>query len=74
MEVYTPEANRPGYQPEAWHWSYAPLSVAYLNALNGATPEEKRAVFEGFEGAFVADSVDILGRYVNGVSAEAAGH
>ena len=40
----------------------------------GATPEEKRAVFEGFEGAFVADSVDILGRYVNGVSAEAAGH
>ena len=74
VEVYTPEANRPGYQPEAWHWSYAPLSVAYLNALNGATPEEKRAVFEGFEGAFVADSVDILGRYVNGVSAEAAGH
>ena len=74
VEVYTPEADRPGYQPEAWHWSYAPLSVAFLNALNEASPEENRAVFKGFEGAFVADSVDILGRYVNGVSAEAAGH
>ena len=73
VEVYTPEANRPGYQPEAWHWSYAPLSVPFLQALNEASIEEKRTVFEGFDGAFLADSVDILGRYVNGVSDEAAG-
>ena len=73
VEVYTPDAERPGYQPEAWHWSYAPLSVPFLKALNAASPEEKRAVFEGFEGASLADSVDILGRYVNGVSDEAAG-
>jgi len=73
VEVYTPESDRPGYQPEAWHWSYAPLSVPFLQALNEASIEEKRAVFEGFEGAFLADSVDILGRYVNGVSDEAAG-
>ena len=73
VEVYTPDAKRPGYQPEAWHWSYAPLSVPFLMALNAASPEEKRAVFEGFEGASLADSVDILGRYVNGVSDEAAG-
>ena len=73
VEVYTPEANRPGYQPEAWHWSYAPLSVPFLKALNRASIEEKHAVFEGFDGAFLADSVDILGRYVNGVSDEAAG-
>ena len=73
VEVYTPNADRSGYQPEAWHWSYAPLSVPFLQALNAASPEEKRAVFEGFEGASLADSVDILGRYVNGVSDEAAG-
>ena len=73
VEVYTPDADRLGYQPEAWHWSYAPLSVPFLQALNAAPPKEKRAVFEGFEGASLADSVDILGRYVNGVSDEAAG-
>lgn len=73
VEVYTPDAGRSGYQPEAWHWSYAPLSVPFLKALNEASPDEKRAVFEGFDGAFLADSVDILGRYVNGVSAEAEG-
>ena len=73
VEVYTPDAERPGYQPEAWHWSYAPLSVPFLKALNAASPAEKRTVFEGFEGASLADSVDIMGRYVNGVSDEAAG-
>ncbi|MGB1057046.1 MAG: M15 family metallopeptidase [Flavobacteriales bacterium] len=73
VEVYTPEPGRPGYQPEAWHWSYAPLSVPFLNAVNEASPDDKREVFEGFDGAFLADSVDIFGRYVNGVSAEAAG-
>ena len=73
VEVYSSDPGRPGYQPEAWHWSYAPLSVPFLTALNEASYEEKRAVFEGFDGAFLADSVDILGQYVNGVSAEAAG-
>ena len=73
VEVYTPQADRSGYQPEAWHWSYAPLAVPFLKAVNEASMEEKRAVFEGFDGAFLADSVDILGHYVNGVSAEAAG-
>ena len=73
VEVYTPDAERPGYQPEAWHWSYAPLSVPFLMALNAASPAETRAIFEGFEGASLADSVDILGRYVNGVSDGAAG-
>ena len=47
--------------------------MPFLKALNEASIEEKRAVFEGFDGAFLADSVDILGRYVNGVSDEAAG-
>ena len=68
VEVYTPETDRPGYQPEAWHWSYAPLSSAYLGALNHAVKKGTMPPFEGFEGAQWADSLRVVEDYINGIN------
>ena len=68
VEVYTPDPGRPGYQPEAWHWSYSPLSSAYLSALNKAVNQGSMPPFEGFEGAQWADSLRIVPDYINGIN------
>ena len=69
VEVYTEDDARPGYQPEAWHWSYLPLSGPFLSAINDANEKGTLPPLEGFEGAFVADSLHVLRDYVNGINA-----
>ena len=68
VEVYTKEEGRPGYQPEAWHWSYLPLSGPFLRAINEAYRKENLPEFEGFEGASVSDSLRIVEDYINGIN------
>ena len=68
VEVYTADSLRPGYQPEAWHWSYLPLSGPYLESINDAAKNGTLPRFEGFEGAELADSLRIVEDFVNGVN------
>lgn len=68
VEVYTAEATRPGYQPEAWHWSYLPLAGPFLDALNESHKRGDLPKLDGFEGAFIADSLRILEDYINGIN------
>jgi zinc D-Ala-D-Ala carboxypeptidase len=68
VEVYTPDPDRPGYQPEAWHWSYMPLAGPFLDAINAAQADGTFPPFSGFDGAHTADSLFILEHYINGVS------
>ena len=68
VEVYTADSLRPGYRPEAWHWSYLPLAGPYLNAINDAATKGTLPRFEGFEGAELADSLRIVEDFVNGVN------
>lgn len=69
VEVYTEDEHRTGYQPEAWHWSYLPLSGPFLQAINDANDKGTLPPLEGFEGAFVADSLHVIRDYVNGINA-----
>ena len=68
QEVYTPDPGRPGYQPEAWHWSYMPLAAAYLEAINDAQQSGQLPEFQGFDGAHTADEVGIVSNYINGIA------
>ena len=68
VEVYTADTLRSGYQPEAWHWSYLPLSGPYLRAINAAATQGTLPRFEGFEGAELADSLRIIEDFVNGIN------
>ena len=68
VEVYTSDSLRPGYQPEAWHWSYMPLADPYLEAINEAAEQGTLPRFEGFEGAELADSLRIVEDFVNGIN------
>lgn len=68
VEVYTADSLRPGYQPEAWHWSYLPLAGPYLESINHAAKNGTLPRFEGFEGAELADSLRIVEDFVNGVN------
>lgn len=68
VEVYTSDSLRPGYQPEAWHWSYLPLAGPYLEAINEAAEQGTFPRFEGFEGAELADSLRIVEDFVNGIN------
>ena len=66
-QPYT-EGRKEGYEEERWHWSYHPLSGAFLsdwNALFGAgTAELARTV--KFEGS--AAALRLAGKYVNAVN------
>ena len=70
VEVYTEDEHRPGYQPEAWHWSYLPLAGPFLDAINHAHQTGSLPQLEGFEGAFLADSLEVIREYVNGINAQ----
>lgn len=65
-QVYTDkEGGRTGYEEEKWHWSYMPIASEMLELYNLlVTPAD----IKGFNGASVADSVQIIGDYVNGIS------
>ncbi|HTH54749.1 MAG TPA: M15 family metallopeptidase [Cyclobacteriaceae bacterium] len=65
-QPYTSKINgRTGYEEEKWHWSYVPLS-------NGFLEEYKRQVhysdIAGFAGSEIAESLQVIDKYVEGVS------
>lgn len=66
-QVYSAKGeDRPyGYEEEKWHWSYRPLADLYLASyLATVTPE----MITGFAGSEVVRELDVIERYVNGIS------
>lgn len=67
-QVYTNKENgRTGYNEERWHWTYLPLSKDYLSFYNEHVKYED---IRGFLGSKLASEIDIITKYVNGVSVE----
>ncbi|WP_407556715.1 M15 family metallopeptidase [Winogradskyella sp. 4-2091] len=68
-QVYTEKINgRTGYNLEKWHWSYLPLASEYLNFYNvNITAKD----VNGFDGALLANELNIIEDYVNGISKKA---
>ena len=66
-QVYSDKkaSDRTGYEMEKWHWSYMPLSRQLLEQYNKTVKTED---FKGFVGCEMATEVDIIGKYVNGVT------
>ncbi|MAD96240.1 MAG: D-alanyl-D-alanine carboxypeptidase [Flavobacteriaceae bacterium] len=64
-QVYTSDPNRKGYQEEPWHWTYLPLSQAYLQAYN---KEVDYGDFKGFQGSRLAKELKVIDHFVNGVN------
>jgi D-alanyl-D-alanine carboxypeptidase len=65
-EVYSPRTTGrlTGYEPEAWHWSFMPLSSQYLQYYSEhITPSD----FKGFSGSGLAAEVRIIEDYVKGI-------
>lgn len=64
-QVYTSkDAGRTGYNEEKWHWSYLPLASDYLRQFNALiTPD----LIGPFKGAELADTLEIIPNYVNGI-------
>jgi LAS superfamily LD-carboxypeptidase LdcB len=67
IEVYSArETGRlSGYEPEAWHWSYAPLSSQYLEYYK---QNVQYSDFQGFLGCEWAKDLRIIEDFVGGVS------
>ncbi len=67
-QVYTSKENgRTGYNEEEWHWSYAPLSTLFLKYYNSNIKTQN---ISGFKGASLADEINIIKNYVNGINPE----
>lgn len=65
FQPYTADPSRTGYAEERWHWSYAILSIPYLEEyLRTVKPSD----ISGFEGAWLVTSLDIINTYVSGVT------
>lgn len=68
-QVYTNKKNgRTGYNLEKWHWSYLPLASTYLNFYNEKISYD---AINDFKGAALAETLNIIPAYVNGVSVKA---
>lgn len=64
-QVYTSKENgRQGYNEEKWHWSYMPIAYKMLDAYNIQIASD---LITGFKGATLADSIEIIHKYVNGI-------
>ena len=66
-QVYDDKSTgRTGYELERWHWSYMPTAGPMLKAYNSsiATADLTQAPFSG---AGSADSLNVLGHFVNGI-------
>ncbi len=66
-QVYTEHGpDRPyGYNEEKWHWSYMPLASQFLDQYNEKISYENLG---GFEGAAVAEDIEAIRKYVNGIA------
>jgi D-alanyl-D-alanine carboxypeptidase len=58
--------GRLGYEDEAWHWSYMPLSADFLKRYLAFVSHGK--VLSGFAGAKVMDPQWVLREYVQGIA------
>lgn len=68
FQTYTSKENgRTGYNEEAWHWSYMPLSKEYLKQYNEMITYTD---FTGFKGSSTAEELDVISIYVNGIDSE----
>lgn len=68
-QVYTDKSSgRAGYNLEKWHWSYLPLASKYLDFYNKSISLDD---ISGFEGAELANDLNIIEAYVNGISKSA---
>lgn len=68
-QVYTSkDEGRTGYNEEKWHWSYLPIASKYLKDYNETILISD---IKGFEGADIAEGLDIITKYVNGISQKA---
>lgn len=65
-EVYTLDSSRTGYQPEPWHWSFAPLAKPFLDTYLDSV---STADFDQFLGSEHASDVRIIEDFVRGVAA-----
>lgn len=66
FQPYTEQtAGRTGYNEEKWHWSYQPTARKLLKAYNHLVKLEH---ITGFPGSEVSADLDVIGRYVNGIS------
>lgn len=54
-----------GYNEEKWHWSYMPLSQAYTEF---AKNELNNLNIKGFKGSEVANSIDVVNKYILGIN------
>jgi len=65
-QPYTDKKDgRTGYEEERWHWTYVPIS----SELTKYSKEHlSNSLISGFRGSEVAEDVDIIGRYVLGIS------
>jgi len=68
-QVYTYKTNgRTGYNLEKWHWSFLPLSDIYLQYYNNNVTYND---INGFEGSYLAEELQVINDYVNGISVTA---
>lgn len=64
-QTYTSKQNgRSGYNEEAWHWSYMPLSKVLLTQYNEKISYED---LKGFKGDHTAKLLSVIELYVNGI-------
>ncbi len=66
-QPYSPKGDaRPyGYFEEKWHWSYLPISLKLTKAYNSQIKNED---ITGFKGAETAAEIDIIQKFVLGIS------
>ncbi len=57
--------GRTGYNMEKWHWSYIPLASKFRAYYNARITNKD---ISGFKGSELAVEIDMLGKYVNGIS------
>ena len=58
--------DRPnGYQEEKWHWSFMPLSTTLTEQARLRITDK---MIQGFEGAFTAQSIQIVDNYILGIN------
>ena len=65
-QVYTSKKDgRTGYEEEKWHWSYMPTSSVMLEKYNELVSTQD---LRGFNGSQVADTLQIIDNFVNGIA------
>ncbi len=64
------EERSTGYEEERWHWSYLPLAQPLLDQAKNRLKNDN---ISGFKGAETAPSIQVVERYVFGISPECQG-